>query len=187
MTAPDTERIQRLGCTCGWLHDEGYAILDPSCPLHSKERQLPLQYDWDKAIKPDARYGGEWMPSGNSELGLTLAPIANTAVDNVTVPEGGVTTTYDPTEQDVLSRVFTDMLRSVTKDGGHKRARGEKPPWWNDSSHEAAMYRHLEAYETGESFDPDSGAHPLIGMAWRGLAIAYKQTYGNIDPNERTQ
>ena len=110
-----------------------------------------------------------------------------TEEDSVTSAVDTVGTPYDPTEQDVLSRVFTDMLRSVTKDGGAKRARGEKPPWWRDESHEAAMYRHLEAYETGESFDPDSGVHPLIGMAWRGLAIAYKQTYGSIDPNERTQ
>ena len=165
-----------LGCTCDWQGDDHYpfiyAKLNPTCPMHNMKGKTVAKWHIDE---------GGWMREGKVIINTT------TEEDSVTSAVDTVGTPYDPTEQDVLSRVFTDMLKSVTKDGGTKRARGEKPPWWRDESHEAAMYRHLEAYETGESFDPDSGVHPLIGMAWRGLAIAYKQTYGSIDPNERTQ
>lgn len=86
--------------------------------------------------------------------------------------------TYDPTEQDKVIDVFSDMLRSATKDGGAKRAAGLKPPWWNDPSHEAAVFSHLNKWKHGETSDPDSGAHPLVHLAWRALAIAYQETAG---------
>jgi len=91
-------------------------------------------------------------------------------------------TSYDPSEQDALMTAFAAMLQAVTKDGGAKRARDDKPPWWQDDGHTAALYRHIEAWESGEKHDPDSGAHPLIGAAWRALAIAYRETYGSVDP-----
>lgn len=89
---------------------------------------------------------------------------------------------YDESEQGVLLRVFYDMLGVVTKDGGKKRAAGEKPPWWRDPSHEAAIFSHLNRWKHGERLDPDSGAHPLVHLAWRALAIAYQETYGTLDP-----
>jgi len=89
---------------------------------------------------------------------------------------------YDPTEQDTLMDVFTTMLRSVTRDGGRKRAKGEKPPWWRDAGHEPAIWSHINKWKHGEHKDLDSGVHPLVHLAWRALAIAYQEMYGQIDP-----
>jgi hypothetical protein len=89
---------------------------------------------------------------------------------------------YDASEQDVLAKVFADMLKSTTKDGGVKRARGEKPPWWRDNAHEAAIFSHLNKWKHGEKVDKDSGVHPLVHAAWRCLAIAYQETNGQVDP-----
>jgi hypothetical protein len=89
---------------------------------------------------------------------------------------------YDSSEQDLLMEVFAQLLRSATKDGGAKRARGEKPPWWRDPSHEAAIFSHLNKWKHGEFADKDSGAHPFVHLAWRALAIAYQETYGKRDP-----
>jgi len=94
---------------------------------------------------------------------------------------------YDPKEQQVISEVFLEMLQSVTKDGGRKRAAGTKPPWWRDDSHEAAIFSHLDKWKHGVHKDPDSGAHPLINLAWRALAIAYRETYGSVDPQSNEQ
>jgi hypothetical protein len=92
---------------------------------------------------------------------------------------------YDASEQDLLLRVFTELLRRVTQDGGNKRARGEKPPWWCDPSHEAAIFSHLSKWKHGERVDKDSGAHPLVHLAWRALAIAQQETVGYVDPAQR--
>ena len=92
---------------------------------------------------------------------------------------------YDSSEQDVIALVFSEMLRSVTKDGGRKRARGEKTPWWRDGAHEAAVFSHLSKWKHGVRTDPDSGVHPLVHLAWRALAIAYQETYGLNDPQGR--
>lgn len=81
---------------------------------------------------------------------------------------------------DVLRR-FTEELAKATGDGSRKRQAGEKPPWYEDVSHAAAMYRHLERWEAGEKHDPEHEAHPLVAAAWRALAIACKEG-GNI-PN----
>jgi len=91
---------------------------------------------------------------------------------------------YDAREQDVIRDVFIAMLTSVTKDGGAKRARGEKPPWWMDTSHEAAIFSHLNKWKHGITVDPDSGMHPLVHLAWRALAIAYQERYGKVDPQQ---
>jgi hypothetical protein len=51
-----------------------------------------------------------------------------------------------------------------------------------DVSHEPAVFSHLNKWKHGEWQDPDSGAHPLVHLAWRALAIAYQETYGRRDP-----
>lgn len=96
------------------------------------------------------------------------------------------TVTYDPIEQNIVLETFSRMLGSVTKDGGRKRAAGLKPPWWRDDAHEKAIFSHLDKWKHGVLTDPDSGVHPLVHLAWRALAIAYRETYGSVDPTERT-
>lgn len=82
-------------------------------------------------------------------------------------------------EQEDLLRRFMVELRKPTKDGGKKRLRNEKPPWYIDQSHEGAVFSHLTKWKRGELVDPDSGAHPLVHAAWRLLAIACQET-GNV-------
>lgn len=81
--------------------------------------------------------------------------------------------------EDVLAR-FTAELSKPTGDGKQKRARNEKPPWYEDT-HEAQVFSHIMKWKQGELVDPDSGAHPLVHAAWRLLAIACMET-GNV-PN----
>lgn len=95
-----------------------------------------------------------------------------------------MTENYDATEQDVVIETFKEMLWSVTRDGGKKRARGDKPEWWRDGSHEAAIFSHLNKWKHGEKVDKDSGVHPLVHLAWRALAIAYQETKGQVDPQK---
>lgn len=90
---------------------------------------------------------------------------------------------YDPSEQKDIERVFLGMLRGATRDGGAKRARGEKPPWYTDGSHEAAMFSHINKWKHGERKDPESGAHPLVHLAWRALAIAWQESVGQVAPS----
>lgn len=92
---------------------------------------------------------------------------------------------YDPTEQDVILAEFMAQLKLATKDGGAKRARGEKPPWWRDRGHIAAIYSHWAKWLRGELVDNDSGAHPLVHLAWRALAVAVQETKGMVDPMTR--
>lgn len=94
---------------------------------------------------------------------------------------------YDPGEQEVLLREFMRMLRGVTRDGGNKRARGEKPPWWKDGSHEAAVWSHINKWKHHELVDPESKEHPLVHAAWRLLAIAYQESKGQVDPATREE
>lgn len=89
---------------------------------------------------------------------------------------------YDPSEQELLLDVFKAMFKAATADGGVKRAAGLKPPWWQDQEHEPAIYSHLNKWKHGERVDKDSGAHPLVHLAWRAVAIAYQETYGKVDP-----
>lgn len=84
-------------------------------------------------------------------------------------------TSYDPTEQDEVQAIFSDMLRKATGDGGRKRAAGEKPSWKVDE-HVTHIFSHLGKWANGECADPDSGAHPLVHAAWRCLAVAYQET-----------
>lgn len=79
---------------------------------------------------------------------------------------------------DVLAR-FQQELAKATGDGSKKRQAGSKPPWYEDDSHEAAIFSHLTKWKRGELVDPDSGAHPLVHAGWRCLAIACRES-GNI-------
>ncbi len=86
---------------------------------------------------------------------------------------------HRPTEQEDVLQRFTAELRKATGDGAKKRSRNEKPPWYIDPSHEAAIFSHLMKWKKGELVDPDSGAHPLVHAAWRCLAIACQES-GNV-------
>jgi hypothetical protein len=88
-------------------------------------------------------------------------------------------------ERELVERVFVSLLRSATGDGSKKRQAGEKPPWWIDPNHEAAIFSHINEWKHRRLKDKDSGAHPLVHGAWRHLAIAYQETYGMVDPRER--
>ena len=85
------------------------------------------------------------------------------------------TESYDPSEQDELLAIFTDLLRGPTGDGGNKRARGDKPSWKVDS-HEGSFWSHVAKWKKGELVDEHSGSHPMVHVAWRALAIAYQET-----------
>lgn len=106
-------------------------------------------------------------------------PAAGDAMDGSSVlPD------YWRAERETVLRVFGMLLASATGDGSAKRQRGEKPPWWRDGTHEAAIFSHLNKWKHGERRDKDSGAHPLVHLAWRALAIAYQETHGQVDPGE---
>lgn len=77
--------------------------------------------------------------------------------------------------EDIIER-FTAELRKATGDGSKKRQAGEKPPWYEDDSHEAAIFSHITKWKKGETTDPDSGAHSLVHGAWRMLAVACRET-----------
>ena len=79
---------------------------------------------------------------------------------------------------DLLHRFHVE-LEKPTMDGAVKRDKGEKPPWYIDPAHEAAVYSHLSKWKKGELVDPDSGAHPLVHAACRLLMIACQET-GNV-------
>jgi hypothetical protein len=76
---------------------------------------------------------------------------------------------------DLLDR-FTTELAKATRDGSKKRRAGTKPPWYEDDSHEAAVFSHITKWKRGELVDADSGAHPLVHAAWRLLAIACRES-----------
>lgn len=93
------------------------------------------------------------------------------------------TSSYDPwvAERDEVLGIFLDELSKATGDGSKKRQSGDKPPWYADESHEAAIFSHITKWKRGELVDPDSGAHPLVHAAWRCLAIACRET-GHVPP-----
>lgn len=93
-----------------------------------------------------------------------------------------IVSTYAATaEQQELLQYYLEMLSSVSKDGGRKRASGAKPSWKIDRSHEAAIFSHLNKWKHGEQQDPDSGVHPLVHLAWRALAIAWQEGQNDSD------
>jgi hypothetical protein len=93
---------------------------------------------------------------------------------------------YDPKEQDEAVEALTQVIRTVLKDGGRKRAAGTKPPWWKDDSHERALFSHLyKVFGLKETMDKDSGADGLAHLGVRALMLAYQRTHGKVDPKER--
>jgi len=80
------------------------------------------------------------------------------------------------TEQAEVLGLFMDMLKGPTGDGAVKRERGDKPCWKIDTTHEAAIFSHLNKWKHGEKHDATSGAHPLVHLAWRALAIAWQES-----------
>jgi len=85
---------------------------------------------------------------------------------------------WEAERDDVLDR-FVDELAKATGDGSKKRQSGGKPPWYEDTSHEAAVFSHIMKWKKGELVDDSSGGHPLVHASWRLLAIACQET-GNI-------
>ncbi len=86
---------------------------------------------------------------------------------------------WTPAEPEEIIAIFSGMLRAATGDGAAKRRAGTKVSWKVDPGHEAAMERHWDRWEyEGEKVDKDSGAHPLVHVAWRALAIAWQETNG---------
>lgn len=142
----------------GWWESEG-AKLEAQIAL---DRGYDL-YDWDE---------GHLDPLTREQVEKPMA-FFSSVVDDPWAAE----------RQDVLDR-FTQELAKATGDGSKKRQSGQKPPWYVDGAHEAAIFSHLAKWKRGETIDPDSGAHTLVNCAWRCLAIACKET-GNI-PEEGT-
>ena len=86
-----------------------------------------------------------------------------------------VTQPYDPSEQEQILRVFAKLLALPTQDGGRKRAARTKAHWTVDTTHEAAMFRHLARWKSGDLVDEESGAHALVHVGWRALALAVQE------------
>lgn len=84
-------------------------------------------------------------------------------------------------ETDEIHACFLELLQSATGDGAAKRSAGAKVFWKADPSHKDAMLRHLGRWWNSEKVDADSGAHPLVHLAWRALAVAYIETHEAID------
>lgn len=60
----------------------------------------------------------------------------------------------------------------------HFGAKKYSPNSWQNlengyDRYKAALFRHLEAYESGETTDKESGLHHLAHMAWNALAMLY--------------
>lgn len=83
-------------------------------------------------------------------------------------------------ETDEILRIFGEMLSIPTGDGKNKRDAGTKVHWTIDPGHKDAMLRHLGRWWNGEKADADSGAHPLVHLAWRALAVAYQETHTEV-------
>ena len=79
-------------------------------------------------------------------------------------------------EAEHILSVFAELLALPTADGQRKRAKG-KVFWQVDPGHEEALDRHLLRWATGERKDPDSGAHPLVHVAWRALALVAQEEH----------
>lgn len=86
-------------------------------------------------------------------------------------------TDWTPSEPDEILDIFRGMLAEATGDGAAKRRAGTKPSWKVDTSHEAAVWSHISKWKHVELVDADSGAHPMVHVAWRALAIAWQETH----------
>lgn len=80
------------------------------------------------------------------------------------------------TEADEILAEFARLLRPVLADGATKR----RPHAWQTATvgtHALAAERHWARWVAGQRTDPDSGAHPLVHVAFRALAIAWQETH----------
>lgn len=75
-------------------------------------------------------------------------------------------------EQNEILGIFAQMLAGPLGDGGAKRARGEKPNWKVDPSHDAKARKHLDYVER---YDHESGCHKYTHAACRLLMQAYQE------------
>ena len=71
----------------------------------------------------------------------------------------------EETEQEEVLRIFGGMLAGPTGDGKKKREAGTKPLWKVDPGHEAAMYRHLDAWEGTEWINSAPGVAKFSRVA----------------------
>lgn len=81
------------------------------------------------------------------------------------------------TEADEILAEFARLLRPVLADGATKR----RPHAWQTAAsdrHQLAFFRHYMRWINGERADADSGAHPLVHVAFRALAIAWQEMRG---------
>jgi len=78
-------------------------------------------------------------------------------------------------EQAGVMEEFAKLLQACSGDGGKKRAAGKKPSWKLDTTHEPAIFSHLNKWKHGEVIDQESGTHTLAHLAWRALAIAWQE------------
>ena len=78
-------------------------------------------------------------------------------------------------EQAEVLEAFAGLLLAAGADGGRKRAAGVKVSWTIDREHRRGIYSHLGRWQEGERIDADSGAHPLVHVAWRALAVAWQE------------
>jgi hypothetical protein len=102
------------------------------------------------------------------------------AANIVETQMGAAKSVWASEREDVLNR-FMEELKKATGDGSEKRQAGLKPSWAVDPSHKAALFSHLYKWSKGEKYDGHSGAHPLVHLAWRALAIACQES-GNVPP-----
>lgn len=80
-------------------------------------------------------------------------------------------------EADEILAEFARLFRPVLADGARKR----RPHAWQTATvgtNVLGIARHWDRWVRGERHDPDSGAHPLVHVAFRALAIAWQETGG---------
>lgn len=151
-------------CTIGVGNDHpgylGYRCVD--------ESGVPIPFPGEKSPEWLAKYG-------------TWCNLCGDMTDHLTSTCARSVDHLADERADIIAR-FTAELTKVTGDGSRKRKAGTKPPWYEDDSHEGAVFSHLTKWKRGELVDPDSGCHPLVHAAWRLLAIALIET-GNT-PNQ---
>lgn len=131
-----------------------------------------IDFDDSHTVTSVAEYVGRVLEYENERDAINLRPESENVNND---------TDWEAEREDVLTR-FAHELRKATGDGSKKRQSGEKPPWYLDGSHEAALFSHLNKWKHGEKVDSDSGAHPLVHLAWRALAIACTESGNTPDP-----
>lgn len=148
---------------------------------------MPVAYDYAVRYGDELVHDGSWAciadvintyHSGFAENNRVTGVLVRKPTGSHTWEEVYPLTQHDvwaAERADVLARFATELERA-TGDGSKKRQAGTKPPWYEDEAHEGAIFSHLTKWKRGEKADADSGAHPLVHLAWRALAIACRET-----------